>query len=207
MSNLEYWDKMKEVPTHAQKNIAAGRLKGMTDISPQWRFFIMTETFGPIGFGWKFNITKQWIEHGHKDERCAMTNIDLFVKVGDVWSDAIPGTGGSSFTTQERNGVYTSDEAFKMSLTDALSVSMKMLGVGANIYSRGMDYSKYSQPENKVTDETLDDQQLANIDALALEVNADLEKFCQYLGVKAICDIKQSQYKKAVSALEAKRGK
>ncbi len=37
MDNLELYNKVREVPQEAQKSIAAGRLKGMTDINPMWR--------------------------------------------------------------------------------------------------------------------------------------------------------------------------
>ena len=37
LENLEIYSKVRQVPTNAQKNITAGRLKGMTDINPQWR--------------------------------------------------------------------------------------------------------------------------------------------------------------------------
>ena len=160
MSNLGIWDKLKDVPASAQKKIAAGRLKGFTDISPQWRYHITTETFGPIGIGWKYTIDRQWIEEGSYEQKTAFTNISLFVKQEDgEWSDAIPGTGGSMYIAEENKTdyntkekykyLYTSDEAFKMSLTDALSVALKMLGVGAVIYSSGNDYSKYSAPQQE----------------------------------------------------------
>ena len=69
--------------------------------------------------------------------------IDLFVNIGDKWSDAIPGTGGSTFIANEKNGLYMSDEAVKMATTDALSVAMKMLGVGADVYmGHGGKYDK-----------------------------------------------------------------
>ena len=146
--NLDIWNSVKEVPQQAQKPIRAGRLKGMTDISPQWRMFVMTEQFGPVGFGWKYTIDRQWSEEGAGGAICAMTNISLYVKKDGEWSEAIQGTGGSAFVALESKGPYTSDEAFKMSLTDALSVAMKAIGVGANIYSGNQDYSKYSAPKN-----------------------------------------------------------
>ena len=34
MNNLELYDSFREVPQEAKKPIAAGRLKGMTDINP-----------------------------------------------------------------------------------------------------------------------------------------------------------------------------
>lgn len=131
--NLSVYNKVRSVPQTALKAIGAGRLKGMSDINPVWRIKIMTETFGICGIGWKYEIVKQWNET-YGNEVKAFCNINLYVKVDGEWSDAIPGTGGSSFVTMERNGAYVNDECGKMSLTDALSVAMKSLGVAADVY-------------------------------------------------------------------------
>ncbi len=89
-----------------------------------------------------YEITKQWIEEGSENQRIAFTNINLYIKYNSEWSKAIPGTGGSSFIAKERNGMYTSDECFKMALTDAISVASKALGVGADVYFE-KDKTKY----------------------------------------------------------------
>lgn len=134
MDNLTIYNKARVVPKEAQKEIKGGRLNGKTDINPMWRIKLLTELFGLCGVGWKYVITKQWLEQGGNNEIAAFVNIDLFVKVDGQWSEAIPGTGGSSFVANEKNGPYVSDECFKMALTDAISVSCKALGVGADIY-------------------------------------------------------------------------
>lgn len=151
MGNLDLYNKLKVVPAEAIKPILNGRLKGKSDINPMWRIKTMTEHFGVCGIGWKYVITKQWTET-YGTETKAYCNIDLFVKVDGQWSDAIQGTGGSSEVTMERNSSYVSDECYKMALTDALSVAMKALGVGADIYfekGKSMDYSsKYAMQED-----------------------------------------------------------
>lgn len=131
--NLRYYELLRKVPDYALKEIGAGRLKGMSDINPVYRIKAMTEAFGPCGIGWKYVIMKQWQET-YGQEVKAFCNIDLFIKVDGEWSDAIPGTGGSSLVAMERSGAYVSDEAYKMALTDALSVAMKSLGVAADVY-------------------------------------------------------------------------
>lgn len=147
MNNLDIYNKAKSVPEEATTKITAGRLKNKTNINPQWRIFKLTEMFGPCGFGWKYKITRQWIEEGGNGEKSAFTNIDLFVKMDGEWSEAIPGNGGSSFVAMESKGLYTSDEAFKMALTDAISVSCKALGIGADVYwSEG---NKYTEQERR----------------------------------------------------------
>lgn len=145
MENLAIYNAVRSVPDSAKRQIGAGRLKGKTDINPMWRLKTLTEQFGPCGIGWKYVITDKRLEQGANGEMAAFLDIDLFVKVDGAWSEAIPGTGGSAFVAQEKNGLYTSDECFKMALTDAISVACKALGVGADVYWEA-DRSKYDKP-------------------------------------------------------------
>lgn len=131
---LEIYEAVRSVPPEAKKTIAAGRLKGMTDINPMWRIQKLTEVFGPCGVGWKYTIDKEWTTAGANGEVAAFVDISLYYKHEGAWSEAVPGTGGSSFVSKERGGLYTSDECFKMALTDALSVACKALGFGADVY-------------------------------------------------------------------------
>ncbi len=147
MDNLKYYNMGRQVPQEAKKTIGGGRLKGMTDINPMWRIKKLTEMFGPCGIGWKYEIEKEWIEK-NGDEQAAFIKINLYIKDDNKWSDAIPGIGGSMFVTKEKNGLYTSDECFKMALTDALSVSCKALGIAADVYF-DKDKSKYDVVEKQ----------------------------------------------------------
>ena len=144
MENMAIYNAARSVPDSAKRQIGAGRLKGKTDINPMWRLKTLTEQFGPCGIGWKYTITDKRLEEGANGEVAAFLDIDLFVKVDGAWSDAIPGTGGSAFVAKEKNGPYTSDECFKMALTDAISVACKALGFGADVYWEA-DRSKYDK--------------------------------------------------------------
>lgn len=148
--NMKIWNAVKDVPKEFQKQITGGRLKGMTDIKPQWRYKVMTEQFGQIGFGWYYEILKKEIIDGANGEQCGFVDVALYVNNGESWSQAIVGTGGSSFVSNEKNGLYTSDEVFKMALTDALSVAMAKIGVGASIYMGEVGNGKYTRPEPAV---------------------------------------------------------
>ena len=153
MENLEIYERVRQVPTSAQREIQAGRLKGKTDINPMWRIKALTEQFGPCGIGWKYTITDKRLENGANNEVSAFVDIDLYIKVDGEWSDAIPGTGGSAFVASERNGLYTSDECYKMALTDAISVACKALGFGADVYW-AKDATKYTpRPERQQPNE------------------------------------------------------
>ena len=150
--NLRFYDLLRQVPQHALKEIGAGRLKGMSDINPVWRIKAMTEAFGPCGIGWKYEITKQWQEQ-YGDEVKSFTNVNLYVRVDGEWSEPIPGTGGATLVELNSKGSYVNDEGFKMSLTDALSVAMKALGVAADVYfskDKQQFETKYQQPDQPV---------------------------------------------------------
>lgn len=144
MGNMDIYEKYRVVPKEAQKTIGAGRLKGFTDINPMWRIKALTEAFGPCGEGWYTVIKDKQLVQGSEGQYAAFMDIELYVKHGDEWSQPIFGTGGSMFVSNERNGPYTSDEAFKQAYTDAISVACKALGFGADVYWSG-DRTKYDK--------------------------------------------------------------
>ncbi|MDE6397783.1 MAG: hypothetical protein K2L51_00515 [Clostridiales bacterium] len=147
MDNLEIYEKVRTVPETAQRAITAGRLKGKTDINPMWRIKTLTEVFGICGYGWRYEITDKRMDRNPESaEIAAFVDINLYIKVGDEWSMAIPGTGGSTFVAEEKSGLHMSDECFKMALTDALSVACKALGMGADVYWNA-DATKYDAPK------------------------------------------------------------
>lgn len=148
-NNMKIYEAARSCPEEALKPIAAGRLKGKSDINPMWRIKKLTEIYGPCGTGWSYEITKQWLEPGANGEIAAFCDIMLYVKNGDEWSRGIPGTGGSMFVASEKNGLYTSDECFKMALTDAISVACKALGFAADVYWNA-DRTKYDQTREPV---------------------------------------------------------
>jgi uncharacterized protein (DUF3820 family) len=151
MDNLKIYNMGRTVPDEAKKPITAGRLKGMTDINPMWRIKRLTEMFGACGVGWWYEITdKRIVCDELTNQKAAFVDILLFFIDPDTGKEShgVPGTGGSSFVTQERNGAYLSDECFKMALTDAISVSAKALGIGADVYF-DKDRTKYTGQEEQ----------------------------------------------------------
>lgn len=150
MDNLQIYEAVRSVPDNAKKSIVGGRLKGKTDINPMWRIKMLTEQFGPCGFGWYYKTTRQWIEE-KGEEAAAFVNIELYVKIGEEWSQPVFGTGGSMFLAREKGGSYLSDECYKMATTDAISVACKQLGIGADVYWEA-DRTKYPcSPANDVS--------------------------------------------------------
>jgi hypothetical protein len=151
---MENYNKLKEVPEKYLKTIQAGRLKGMSDIKPQWRILRLSEVFGECGFGWKIqNLTFQY-EKANENEIVCNCRLEFLYKVNDVWSEPIPASGGSKLITMERSGAYVSDEAEKMAYTDAISVATKMIGLASDIYlGHGGKYDT-TQPQQAAQQQT-----------------------------------------------------
>jgi hypothetical protein len=82
----------------------------------------------------------------------AHSDIKSYIKLdGGEWSEGIPGVGGSKLVEkefskeQQKEVLYANDEGYKMATTDALSVALKMLGVGADVYEGRWDGERYTE--------------------------------------------------------------
>jgi len=214
MDNLSIYNKVRTVPDNALKPIVAGRLKGKSDINPMWRIKALTENFGIVGIGWKYEIVEKKLEKGGNNEIAAFVDINLYIKVDGQWSDAIPGTGGSSFVANEKNGLYTSDECFKMALTDAISVACKALGIGADVY-RGSDKTKYTKqpddpnqgtPPGNVSKFSLTDKQINRLYAIAKSAGKTHDDVKAWIkakfGKESTKELTKPEYDEVCTALE-----
>lgn len=152
MEALQIYKKLSRPPETALRQIIVGDLKGKTDINPQWRYEAMTETFGLVGIGWKYEIQKLWTEPGANGETLAFAQVAVYIRDPDTkeWSDPIVGIGGSKLINKFSAGPKSNDEGYKMAVTDAFSTSLKMIGVAADIYAGRWDGSKYNEePSNR----------------------------------------------------------
>ena len=141
---IDIYESLSRPPKYALREIQAGKLKGKTDINPQWRYEAMTEKFGLVGIGWKYEVQKLWTEAGAGNEKLAFAQVAVFVKDGDSWSEPIVGIGGSKLVQFEKGAAVSNDEGYKMAVTDAFSTALKMLGVAADIYAGRWDGTKYN---------------------------------------------------------------
>ena len=141
---IDIYESLARPPKDTLREIQAGKLKGKTDINPQWRYKAMTEKFGLVGIGWKYEVQKLWTEAGAGNEKLAFAQVAVFVKDGDAWSEPIVGIGGSKLVQFEKGAAVSNDEGYKMAVTDAFSTALKMLGVAADIYAGRWDGTKYN---------------------------------------------------------------
>lgn len=209
--NLKVYNKVRSVPPEAQKQIRGGRLKGFTDINPMWRIKTLTEQFGVCGVGWYIEIVEKWIETSMaKDEITANVLINLYIKIDGEWSKPIQGIGGSMLIASEKGGLYVDDECYKKALTDAISVSCKSLGMGADVYWDG-DRTKYSENTGEtLKKQEFEDKQISSFDAkvvkdLIAETGTDEKAVCKSYKVADISALSKSQKAHLVKILEKRK--
>jgi hypothetical protein len=147
--NLCNYDKLRTPPPDAIKQITGGRLQGMSDINPQWRYYAMTNVYGECGKGWIWGITRTWTEEAPEGQRFIFAEVWVKTYMRAAadqghWSEPIPGIGGSMLIEMESRGLHANDEGYKMAITDALSVALKFLGVAADVYAGHFD-SKHNK--------------------------------------------------------------
>lgn len=220
MNNLDLYNKVRAVPQEAQKEIQAGRLKGKTDINPMWRIKTLTEQFGVCGFGWKTEIVREWLETGANGEITANVEIRLYIKQDGVWSDAIPGIGGSALVAKETAGLRTDDDCYKKAYTDAISVACKALGIGADVYY-AKDRTKYDAPtvdepaqaqQAKTATVTKKSVRTAQIERLIKDTPLTMSKVDEWI-VKhwgkavPVDELAESNYNELYAAIEAAAAK
>ena len=208
MENLSIYNKYKTVPPEALKDFNNGKFKG-TDINTMWRIKSLTEEFGMCGVGWYFIPKRMWIETTLNGEQFAFAEIELFVKVDGEWSKPISGNGGNKLTRLKTDGeISTSDEAFKMAVTDALGVACRNLGFGADTYW-GNDKTKYTESETPTTGKATQTVKKASpnqIKILAKHYKDDnLTKLLEANGLEKLEDISITKASELISELY-KRG-
>jgi len=200
MENMNYWNAVKRPPTTALKTIKGGTLSGMSNIDPQWRYQVMTETFGPIGSGWTVRIIQQWSEEVG-DQVICFVKVAMKYKVEGEWTEEFEGVGGNILKHPKGK---VSDEGYKMAYSDAISVAMKMLGVAADIYMGKFDGAKYtdtsdSKPVKNVTTEEIEEMNFS-----LAELGSDKKKFLEYIGAESFGAMTRAQYDNGVVAIKKK---
>jgi hypothetical protein len=153
---------IEELEARSDKNLALWRLnettdpahtkpvkigKDMTAIDTYYQIKRATETFGPIGIGWGWNLEEEVVEGTSKDGRtvsvakCKVTvwyippggSEDQRAYLGPViaCNQLVTGSG------------YVDDEAFKKATSDGITKSLSYLGFSADIFMGLYDDMKY----------------------------------------------------------------
>lgn len=142
--NLALWQSVERTPEEHTKRITGKSYQGNSP-KPHYLVHKATETFGPCGIGWGFQIVDERIEEGAGGAKLHIAR----VKVWYEWNGKrgeVEHIGGTEFSGMRSSGkAFTDEDAPKKSVTDALVKALSMIGFAGDIFMGRYDDSKYMQ--------------------------------------------------------------
>lgn len=138
LDSLALWNRFFQTPReHLKSFTRSGGFKG-TSIKPMYAIMRATQEFGPCGQGWGWDVLETRVEDG-----MVFCLVAVWYKVGGERCQTGSQWGGTQMRDHKGN---TSDECFKMSVTDALTKCLTYLGIGADVHMGQHDGDKYQAP-------------------------------------------------------------
>lgn len=142
--NMKLWQSVERTPVEHTKRITGKSYQGNSP-KPHYLVHKATETFGPCGIGWGFQIVDERIEEGAGGAKLHIAR----VKVWYEWNGKrgeVEHIGGTEFSGMRSSGkAFTDEDAPKKSVTDALVKALSMIGFAGDIFMGRYDDSKYMQ--------------------------------------------------------------
>ena len=159
MGNMKIWDAVQATdPAHTKKVNQRG---GFTAIDAPWQSMRATETFGPVGEGWGYEVVHDQI---HLEDGTCLAVADVIVWHGNRDNAYGPLRGASELRSFDRSGKARVDtDAPKKAVTDALTKGLSHLGFSADVFLGMYDDNKYVQ---QVTQQVAAQKKQAASDAM-----------------------------------------
>lgn len=148
---LDLWMRHEKTDPAYTKHVS--QRGGYTSIDATYQLKRMTQEFGPVGKGWKYDVQYSNIETKDHDGKCI---IMVCADVTLSWRDDIgpddsvfsykygPVRGANMLVEIDKSGKTRIDEdAPKKAMTDALTKAISHLGFSADVYLGKYDDNKY----------------------------------------------------------------
>jgi hypothetical protein len=136
--NLKLWQSVEKTDPKYTKAFTKGGGFSGTAINAIYLIRKATELWGPMGGTWGPEIVDEKYVPGGEGTIIHVLRINLRHPYGSV-----PSFGQTTFVGQNKNGVFTDEEAPKKSLTDATTKALSMLGFSADVFLGLYDDNKY----------------------------------------------------------------
>ncbi len=149
VDNLAVWNRLAKIDKKHIKKITGKSYQGDSP-KPQAIFEKMTGEFGAVGTGWGYEIVERWTQE-FPDKDGVVVRIDCYSRVrlwagepGNKWEYI--GQGKLMYWTQggKQN---INDDGWKISVTDALTKGLSVIGVAAEIHMG--DFDPRHQPDEE----------------------------------------------------------
>jgi len=167
------WSAVEKTDVSATKKVPGGGRK-VTSINAIYMVKRATETFGPVGIGWGYEIVEERFDAGspiyNDASEIVGTSTNHTIRLRLWFKDPESGEKGTvehfghtKYMYGTSRGVFVDEEAPKKSLTDAVKKCLSMLGFSADVFLGQFDDDHYvdalaadeaiSKAENKIEEE------------------------------------------------------
>jgi len=139
-TKMRIWDSLCKTNPDYTRSVPSSYGKKITSIDPMYQIQCMTETFGPVGLGWKYNVKYTY------QDNLVFAEVSIHYCVHDNWFEYGPVCSVQNL--YKKNGTLD-DEAPKKAMTDAMTKAFSHLGMSADVFLGKFDDSKYVQEVKK----------------------------------------------------------
>ena len=139
-TKMRIWDSLSKTNPDYTRSVPSSYGKKITSIDPMYQIQCMTETFGPVGLGWKYNVKYTY------QDNLVFAEVSIHYCVHDNWFEYGPVCSVQNLC--KKNGTLD-DEAPKKAMTDAMTKAFSHLGMSADVFLGKFDDSKYVQEVKK----------------------------------------------------------
>jgi hypothetical protein len=143
--NMDLWHRVEKTDPRHVKPITGKTYSGNSP-KPHYLIHKATETFGPCGIGWGFDIKAQEIvRNGDNSEALSCVTVEVWYR----WNGEIghvTHVGATPLWGKRSSGkLFMDEDSFKKSTTDALTKALSLIGFAGDIFMGRWDDSKYVQ--------------------------------------------------------------
>jgi len=139
-TKMRIWDSLCKTNPDYTRSVPSSYGKKITSIDPMYQIQCMTETFGPVGLGWKYNVKYTY------QNNLVFAEVSIHYCVHDNWFEYGPVCSVQNLFKKNGN---LDDEAPKKAMTDAMTKAFSHLGMSADVFLGKFDDSKYVQEVKK----------------------------------------------------------
>ncbi len=148
-TNMDLWHRVEKTDPRHVKPITGKTYSGNSP-KPHYLIHKATETFGPCGIGWGFDIKAQEIvRNGDNSEALSCVTVEVWYR----WNGEIghvQHVGATPLWGKRSSGkLFMDEDSFKKSTTDALTKALSLIGFAGDIFMGRWDDSKYVQELHK----------------------------------------------------------
>ncbi len=137
-NNLSIWDSVSQSDPKFLKKISFGA-RSFTAIDPHYQIKSVTEAFGPVGKGWGWTSSMDYVPMANGDT-AVIAHIEVWH--GDRSNSYGPFSGCRKFFDNKKGRI--AEDAPKMAVTDGLTKAISHLGFNADVFLGQMDGNKYA---------------------------------------------------------------